>query len=174
MKSALICAGLVVMATVSEAIFDGGIISGPALLGLIGLKALAVKSFGVGAAIGAASRSRGGSRKGGRRHGRSLVDTEQLLLKVSYDDVDDCAKKMVCLINAKPATALDTVEMEIHSMFGQSGRLDVSQGSVEFDLAALMGRKAGSAQCMKIYARCQVEAHKLLDVPRSPSYINEI
>ena len=171
MKTALICAGLVVMATVSEAIFDGGIISGPALLGLIGLKVLAGKSFAVGAAIGSASRGRSRSRG---RHGRSLVDTEQLLLKASYDDVDDCAKKMVCLVNAKPATNLDNFEMEIRHMFGQSGQLDVSQGSVEFDLAALMGRKAGSAQCQKIYARCQISAEKLLDVLRSPSYINEV
>ena len=164
MKSALICAGLVVMATVSEAIFDGGIISGPALLGLIGLKVLAGKSIAVGAALGSASRRRSGGRK---RYGRSVFESDDAVLRASWEDIDDCAKKMVCEINAMPYAALDKEMANIHNMFAQGGTIDVAADSVEFDLAAIMGRKAGAAQCQTIYRRCPYTVEQLMQELRA-------
>ena len=39
--------------------------------------------------------------------------------------------------------------------------------SVEFDLAAIMGRQAGKTQCDTIYARCPYESKDIMEVMRS-------
>ena len=38
--------------------------------------------------------------------------------------------------------------------------------TAEFDLAALMGRQAGKAQCETIYARCPYESKDLMEIMR--------
>jgi hypothetical protein len=54
-------------------------------------------------------------------------------------------------------------------MFGH-GALDVSKSTVEFDLAAFMGRQAGEAQCEKIYSRCAYNSQILMEVMRQPDF----
>ena len=42
--------------------------------------------------------------------------------------------------------------------------INVNGDSVEFDLAALVGRKVNAAKCSKIYARCQFDKPKLMEI----------
>ena len=74
-----------------------------------------------------------------------------LLLEASLNDGQDCAKKLVCKLNAMENLAED--EAAIARLFGKTETIDLKSVSVEFDLAALMGRKAGDAQCELIYSR---------------------
>ena len=79
----------------------------------------------------------------------------------------EIAKKMVCEINAMPYAALDKEMANIHNMFAQGGTIDVAADSVEFDLAAIMGRKAGAAQCQTIYRRCPYTVEQLMQELRA-------
>ena len=40
-------------------------------------------------------------------------------------------------------------------MFGSGDSVDAVSESAEFDLAALMGRRGGDTQCLKVYGRCR-------------------
>ena len=159
----------------SEAVFSGGLVVGGAALGLLGLKVLGGAAIGGGFLVGAAlGRGRGG-RRGGysrRRYGRSVEDVEEIVLKATYDDRDDCAKKLVCVLNAKDTLAED--EKIIATLFGKTGELDLAASSVEFDLAAYIGRKVGAAQCQKIYAVCPYQEEELMNVIRRPDFFNEL
>ena len=93
-----------------------------------------------------------------RRWGRSTEvtkndDLTETLLQTSLVDTNDCAKKLVCSLNAHDFTTLAADEKSIVTLFGQSDKIDVSAVTAEFDLAALMGRQAGPEQCQRIYAR---------------------
>merc|ERR1712008_490047 len=144
---------------------------GLALAGLLGLKAAL---FG-GVLIGAAASRRRHYYKPSRksysksykthkyRYGRSIEDEEIIdehealsnaILDASLNDAEDCAKKLICSLNAKEVSTLASDESAIAELFGKSGSIDVSAATAEFDLAALMGRQAGKAQCETIYARC--------------------
>ncbi len=82
---------------------------------------------------------------------------DELFLRATMQDVDDCAKKFVCLVNSRDAAGegLDSMERTVVSLFeGEKGFLDASAGSARFQLAAIMGRVAGASQCDRIYARC--------------------
>ena len=48
----------------------------------------------------------------------------------------------------------DFREKTIRSMFGSGDSVDAVSESAEFDLAALMGRRGGDTQCLKVYGRC--------------------
>lgn len=144
----------------SEAIFTGGIAITAAGLGLLGLKAAAGIGFAKGAYLG--SRRSGGYSR--RRYGRSTTD---LVLQASVDDETDCAKKLVCMLNTVPEDKLAADELAIRSLFGLKDEIDVSSSTVEFDLAALVGRKAGAAQCQTLYSRCQYKEGSLMDIIRS-------
>merc|ERR1712156_785518 len=150
---------------------------GAALAGLLGLKALLVGGFAAGALIGAASRRRGSRRSHGRmmrksyrRHGRSVEDeideNSNAILDASLSDEDDCAKKLVCSLNAQDIRTLQGDEVFIATLFGKSAGIDLSAATVEFDLAALMGRQTGKAQCDTIYARCPYQTKDLMEVMR--------
>ena len=91
---------------------------------VIGAKILIGKGFIIGAAKGTLARrissrgGRGGSgSRGGRgssgsygssgRHGREAADFNTVLTEENKRDVDDCAKFMICHLNAKPLNKLD-------------------------------------------------------------------
>merc|ERR1711937_951049 len=105
-----------------------------------------------------------------RRHGRSVEDeideNTNAILDVSLNDEDDCAKKLVCSLNAQDIRTLETDEVVMGTLFGKSAGIDLSAATVEFDLAALMGRQTGKAQCDTIYARCPYQTKDLMEVMR--------
>ena len=54
------------------------------------------------------------------------------------------------------STVLTTVrEKRIRTIFGSGNSVDAASDSAEFDLAALMGRRGGDTQCLKVYGRCR-------------------
>ena len=52
--------------------------------------------------------------------------------------------------------------MLIASIFGQNDSIDLTLPSVEFDLAALIGRKVGATRCRTIYSRCTIPAQEIM------------
>jgi len=179
MLAAKVLVAMTVMVAIAESTIVVGVVGGgAALAGLLGLKALLVGGFAAGALIGAASRRRTSSRrshgrmmrKSYRRHGRSVEDeideNSNAILDASLNDEDDCAKKLVCSLNAQDIRTLQADEVVIATLFGKSAGIDLSAATVEFDLAALMGRQTGKAQCDTIYARCPYQTKDLMDVMR--------
>ena len=161
--------------TAESLFFDGGVTvvgGGWALAALLGLKAAALG----GVALGLAASRRRGSSRGGRRYytrrrwGRSVEDeidmTAEILLQASRNDEQDCAKKLVCVLNAQKDLAED--EAKIAHLFGKSGNIDLSAVTVEFDLAALMGQQVGEGQCNTIYSRCPYQVKDLMEIIRQP------
>jgi len=179
MHSAKVLVAMAMMVVVAESTIIIGVAGGGlALAGLLGLKALAVGAFAGGALIGAASRRRSRYRssrrsygRSYRRHGRSVEDEtfdemSNTILDASLNDADDCAKKLVCSLNAQDVNTLQADEAAIASLFGKTAGIDLTSTTVEFDLAALMGRQAGKNQCDTIYARCPYQSKDLMEVMR--------
>ncbi len=159
MKFTLVLAAFVLVCSFisTEAIFSGGIglTTGGLLAAAIGLKALG--GFGL---LLASSKGR---RRGGR-YGRSAAENDlpALLNEAAVGDETDCAKKFVCETHAKALASLDETERSIYLLFGGSNdAIDVSSPTVQFDLAALVGRRAGFVQCQKVYARCDMDAKQM-------------
>jgi len=187
MHSAKVLVALAMMVYMTEGLFLGG----AGIAALIGLKALFIKGAAVGAAIGYASRRRSYGRSysyrpsyrksyrksysSHRRYGRSVEDEPETfdetisnaILDASLNDAEDCAKKLICSLTAKDANTLEADERILANVFGKSAGIDLTSTTVEFDLAALMGRQAGKAQCDKIYARCPYQTKDLMEVMRS-------
>merc|ERR1711997_676130 len=164
--------GMAVMVAVAESTIIIGVAGGGlALAGLLGLKALLVGGIAGGALIGAASRrrSRVSYRRSHRRWGRSVEDESfdemsNAILDASLNDAEDCAKKLICSLNAQDVKTLQADEAAIASLFGKTAGIDLTSTTVEFDLAALMGRQAGKNQCDTIYARCPYQSKDLMEV----------
>jgi len=145
------------------------------LAGIIAVKAAIVGAFIIGGIAGglvgsAARNNRGRSHGHGRgRYGRSVADVDEMFLVASQNDADDCAKKLICSLAARDPRSLAQDEAVIVGLFGH-GDLDVSKSTVEFDLAAIMGRKVGEVQCEKIYSRCVYPTNTLMEVMRQPDF----
>ena len=69
------------------------------------------------------------------RYGRSIEDEEIIdehealsnaILDASLNDAEDCAKKLICSLNAKEVSTLASDESAIAELFGKSGSIDVS------------------------------------------------
>ena len=90
----------------------------------------------------------------------------ELLLEASLNDEYDCAKKLICILNAQDQ--LDEDDAKVAKLFGKSGNIDVTAVTVEFDLAALIGQKAGESQCYTMYSRCPYQVKDLMEVIRQP------
>lgn len=144
---------------------------------VIGAKILIGKGLIIGAAKGVAARrlASGGSR-GGRgghgRHGRDAADFNTVLVEENKRDVDDCAKLLICRLNATPVSKLDEDEIAIASAFGQSDVIDVTQPSVLYDVAAHIGRSAGAKQCRTVYPRCLAEVDNIVKEIKKAAYGN--
>jgi hypothetical protein len=122
----------------------------------------------------------------GGRWGRSIEGSEdnslqiqQVMLQASIQDNDDCAKAFVCQVNAKP---IRTTPMEefVYDYFGGNTRdtamlralmpgsapgmtvVDVLSPSVQFELAAQVGRIGGVQTCQQIYAQCTLPYSELI------------
>lgn len=163
MQSMKIIIALTMMVMATEALFCG-----TGLCLALGLKALGLKAFGVGALLGASSRRRSYSPRRTyytkRRWGRSIQDQpdyETTILEASLNDEMDCTKKLICNLNAQES--LTPEESAIVGLFGQKETVELTSSSVEFDVAALIGKKVGEAQCAKIYARCPYQTKDLMD-----------
>merc|ERR1711881_806144 len=114
---------MAMMVVVAESTIIIGTVAGGglALAGLLGLKALVVGGFAAGAVIGAASRRRSyGRRSYGRSHrrwGRSVEDeSSNAILDASLNDAEDCAKKLICSLNAQDVKTLQADEAAIASL----------------------------------------------------------
>ena len=69
-------------------------------------------------------------------YGRSVEDQSQTLdeiyaisnavLDASLNDAEDCAKKLVCSLNAQDPKTLQADEITIATLFGKSGVIDVT------------------------------------------------
>jgi len=190
MHTAKVLLALAMMVYMTEGLFLGGV----GIAGLIGLKALFLKGAIIGGAIGLASRRRSRishgrsyrvhrpmrmsySHNSYRRHGRSVEDEPETfdqvdtisnaILDASLNDAEDCAKKLICSLNAQDVNTLEADELTLATVFGKTAGIDLTSTTVEFDLAALMGRQAGQAQCDTIYARCPYQTKDLMEVMRS-------
>ena len=98
---------------------------------------------------------------GRKKRDAQSIDLEEVILEASIQDADDCLKSFVCQLNSKSAESLSPLEKVWILTFGQND-IDVTLPTIEFDVAAVMGRKAGVKQCHTIYSRCQTE-YEVLD-----------
>ena len=62
-----------------------------------------------------------------------------------YKDQDDCSKRLLCELNAKQVEGKWLTENEriIANSFGQNNEIDIAAETLEFDLAAVLGKKVG-------------------------------
>merc|ERR1739844_230506 len=121
---------------------------------LLGAKLLALKGVLIGRALGK----------------RSSETLEEIFLEASRKDQYDCAKLLICELSATPAQQLKADEIVISSAFGQMDAVGVTAPSVEFDLASLIGRMAGSQQCKTIYSRCAVTPQAMMEGIRKAAF----
>jgi hypothetical protein len=151
---------------------------------IIGAKILIGKGFIYGAAKGALARNIangggfgfGGGRGHGHGHGKRSAeagDFNTVLLEQNKLDVDDCAKLLVCHLNAKPLNKLDEDEFAIATTFGQADVIDVTLPSVLYDVAAHIGRMAGEKQCRTVYPRCVSEVDSIMKEIKKAAYGND-
>jgi len=182
MHSAKVLVAMAMMVAVAEStvfVVAGGAGAVAFGAGLLALKAAVFGGFALGGILGASSRRRSKSRsrsygsRYSRRHGRSVEDEtfefdemSNTILDASLNDGDDCAKKLICSLNAQDIKTLQADEAVIASIFGKSAGIDLTAATIEFDLAALMGRQVGKAQCDTIYARCPYQTKDLMEVMR--------
>ncbi|CAB4070267.1 unnamed protein product [Lepeophtheirus salmonis] len=129
-------------------------IGGGALAGLALLKAAAIKGdIGITANV-------------------SINDFESVLLSASQHDASDCAKKLVCEVSGLTLEDMNSEETMIARLFNPD-QLDVAKATVEFDLAAQIGKRVGIQQCSIIYERCPHSRRQLIDIFRDPRLGNE-
>merc|ERR1719187_394631 len=81
-----------------------------------------------------------------------------------YKDQDDCSKRLLCELNAKKASGQGMSEHEIilARAFGEDNNLDVGAETLEFDIAAVLGRKVGLKRCELSYRRCEIKVSEML------------
>ena len=60
-----------------------------------------------------------------------------------FKDQDDCSKRLVCELNARRSSGqrLSNHEQILADAFGKSSDLDIAKDSLEFDMAAVIGRE---------------------------------
>ena len=69
-----------------------------------------------------------------------------------FKDQDDCSKRLVCELNAmrRDGQELSEHEVVLADAFGNTGELDVGKDSLEFDIAAVLGREVND-RSLKTY-----------------------
>merc|ERR550519_3236630 len=74
-----------------------------------------------------------------------------------YKDQDDCSKRLLCGLNAKRVEGQDLTENEriIADAFGKNNEIDIGVETLEFDLAAVLGKEGGMRRCELSYRRCE-------------------
>merc|ERR1712183_976966 len=77
-----------------------------------------------------------------------------------YKDQDDCSKRLVCELNAMRSNGQELSDHE--TVFGNASELDIGKDSLEFDIAAVIGKEAGAKRCELSYRRCETPVAEML------------
>merc|ERR1712141_513898 len=73
-------------------------------------------------------------------------------------DQDGCGKKLICELRAKQKSGFTEDERLIAENFGSGTQVDVSDITVEYDLAAQLGKFMGLDRCQQLYNRCDLSS----------------
>merc|ERR1712024_355070 len=73
-------------------------------------------------------------------------------------DQDGCGKKLICELRAKQKSGFTEDERVIAENFGSGTQVDVSDITVEYDLAAQLGKYMGLERCQQLYNRCDLSS----------------
>merc|ERR1712024_155829 len=78
-------------------------------------------------------------------------------------DQDGCGKKLICELRAKQQSSGFTAgERLIAENFGSGTQVDVSDITVEYDLAAQLGKYMGLERCQQLYNRCDLSSSDMV------------
>jgi len=85
-----------------------------------------------------------------------------------FKDQDDCSKRLLCELNAmrKEGKTLSEDAKVLADSFGSGSNLDIGAETLEFDIAAVLGRTAGKLRCELSYRRCETSVEELLEMIR--------
>lgn len=78
-------------------------------------------------------------------------------------DQDGCGKKLICELRAREQSAGFTADEKlIAENFGSGTQVDVSDITVEYDLAAQLGKYMGLERCQQLYNRCDLSSSDMV------------
>merc|ERR1711981_1192265 len=77
-------------------------------------------------------------------------------------DQDGCGKKLICELRAKQKSGFTEDERLIAENFGSGTQVDVSDITVEYDLAAQLGKYMGLERCQQLYNRCDLSSSDMV------------
>merc|ERR1711990_1434240 len=78
-------------------------------------------------------------------------------------DQDGCGKKLICELRAKQQSSGFTADEKlIAENFGSGTQVDVSDITVEYDLAAQLGKYMGLERCQQLYNRCDLSSSDMI------------
>merc|ERR1712001_331944 len=77
-------------------------------------------------------------------------------------DQDGCGKKLICELRAKQKSGFTADEKLIAENFGSGTQVDVSDITVEYDLAAQLGKYMGLDRCQQLYNRCDLSSSDMI------------
>merc|ERR1711990_1341771 len=77
-------------------------------------------------------------------------------------DQDGCGKKLICELRAKQKSGFTEDERVIAENFGSGTQVDVSDITVEYDLAAQLGKYMGLERCQQLYNRCDLSSSDMV------------
>merc|ERR1711892_816241 len=81
-----------------------------------------------------------------------------------YKDQDDCSKRLLCELNAKLIGGKWLTENEriIANSFGQNNEIDIAAETLDFNLAAVLGKKGGLRRCELSFRRCETPVEEMV------------
>merc|ERR1712156_222332 len=85
-----------------------------------------------------------------------------------FKDQDDCSKRLLCELNAmrKEGKELSEDAEVLADAYGAGNNLDIGAETLEFDIAAVLGRTVGKLRCELSYRRCETSVEDLLNMIR--------
>jgi len=91
------------------------------------------------------------------------LDMNKWYKDMTENDQDSCGKKLICELRSKQTAGVITEEEAIIAQsFGQGKSVDVSDITVEFDLASQIGKFMGQGRCEELYHRCDVTTNDMV------------
>ncbi|KAK4319162.1 hypothetical protein Pmani_009881 [Petrolisthes manimaculis] len=143
---------LLVAVLATSSAMTSAYIFNPLLLGLVGLKVLA---------IGGGGSLLAGIGKRSVRQGELTVDENLLLTTVTQLDPNGCILKLLCSLQAKPEEARTTEEANLVRMFSDN-QDSLTSANAAFVYAAGVGRETQDvASCDKLFSKCLMEEEQL-------------
>jgi len=81
-----------------------------------------------------------------------------------FKDQDDCSKRILCELNANLVAGrwLSENERIIANAFGKNNEIDIGAETLEFDLAAVLGKKGGIRRCELSFRRCETSVSSMM------------